>query len=265
MKKLNLHPDEKKLFETAFYTLLFILIIALMVFYVVCVFFPIKKVVEKSTSVNEVEQIEKQTTNNSIDYRYLNQFIDYLHNNSEAYDNASEEFMIQAYNTWYTNRGYSDIIIDINGNLTDTNDDMSIYDVIPYYTEMPEGIYTWYGNGFSMIATIEYINKEHSGGIINLSGYSSTGEQSNSFTSVFYKTANFDENDDYYTAGPYINFKFDKELQQLKIVDNTVNLLEAQQNTEEQLENYEINFSGYYDFVFPYVYNEGDNYENKNL
>lgn len=263
MKKLNLHPDEKKLSETDFYTFLFVMIIIAMITVSVLIL-PIKKedekVVEKSTSVDEVEQIEKQTTNNSIDYRYFDQFIDYLHNNSEAYDNASEEFMIQAYNTWYTNRGYSDIIIDINGNLTDTNDDMSIYDIIPScYTEMPEGIYTWYGNGFSMIATIEYINKEHSGGIINLSGYSSTGEQSNSFTSVFYKTANFDENDGYYTTGPYINFKFNKELQQLKIVDTTVNFLEAQQNTEEQLENYEIDFSGYYDFVFPYVYNERDN------
>ena len=215
---------------------------------------------ETEVSSNSTEEIKEVYY---VDYKYLDQFIDYLHNNSEAFNDASQEFLKSQYIVWYTNKGYSDIIVGVDGNLESTADSISIYDVaMPQYTEMPEGIYTWYGNGFSMIATIEYINKEHDGGIINLSGYSSTGEQFNSTCETFWKTSNFDENGGYYSCGPYINFKFNTETQKLEVVDVTVSMYEAltdqpggtPEEVQEVLDKWQISFDGNYDFVYPYYY-----------
>ena len=200
-----------------------------------------------------------------VDYKYLDQFIDYLHTNSDAYIDASQEFLKNQYIVWYTNKGYSDIIVGIDGQLESTSDSISIFDVTSEpYDEMPEGIYTWYGEGFSMVATIEYINKAHDGGIINLTGYSSVGEQFNSTCEKFYKTSNFDENGGYYSCGPYINFKFNKEAQQLEVIDVTINMYEAltcqpggtPEEVQEVLDKWQISFDGNYDFVCPYIYEE---------
>lgn len=213
-----------------------------------------------NTSENSTEEIKEIY---HIDYKYLDQFIDYLHTNSDAYNDASQEFLKKQYIVWYTNKGYSDIIIGVDGQLESTSDSISIFDVTSdSYDEMPEGIYTWYGEGFSMVATIEYINEAHDGGIINLTGYSSVGEQFNSTCEKFYKTSNFNENGGYYSCGPYINFKFNKETQQLEVIDVTVNMYEAltcqpggtPEEVQEVLDKWQISFDGNYNFVCPYVY-----------
>lgn len=211
---------------------------------------------QKEQASVETETVESVTEKDVIDYKYLDQFIDYLHNNSEAYDDVSEEFLIKEYQTWYTNKGYSNIIVNVDGRLEDASDDVSVYDIIPVYEEMPEGIYCLYGNGYSVICSIEYINEKHDAGIINISGYCSTGEQTNSLVKVFYKTDNKDF-DSYAIAGnPSFEFFFKKTTQQLSIADLTKTVLENQDDTPEGYENYEFNFWGDYDFVYPYTYDE---------
>lgn len=62
---------------------------------------------------------------------YYQQFVSILQNNSTAYNNCSEEFFKQEYEIWKENKGYSDIIIGVDGNLEQVyNEPVELYNDI---------------------------------------------------------------------------------------------------------------------------------------
>ena len=69
-----------------------------------------------------------------INYDYYDKFCQILKDTSPSvYNDCSEEFMRQEYEIWYTNRGYADIIIDMDGNLTTVFSVEETIDILNHY------------------------------------------------------------------------------------------------------------------------------------
>ena len=71
------------------------------------------------------------TTERVKELQRYQQFVSILQSNSTAYDNCSKKFFKQEYEIWKENKGYSDIIIGVDGNLEQIyNDPVEWYDDI---------------------------------------------------------------------------------------------------------------------------------------
>lgn len=186
-----------------------------------------------------------------------NKFANFLRDNFEAYDNMSEEELKKEYTIWMDNKGYSDIIINSDGNFEIVGDDISIYDAIPYCEEMSNGIYVYYNYNCSYVLTIDNFDNVIGEGNISISACEKSEDGKiliNQISEKFYKTKNFDENNGYYTIDNYyVFFRFNKEMQQIEVSDATINISEAQQIMQKLYKDYKIDFNGNYNIIFPFV------------
>lgn len=71
------------------------------------------------------------TTERVKELQRYQQFVSILQSNSTAYDNCSKKFFKQEYEIWKENKGYSDIIIGVDGNLEQVyNEPVELYNDI---------------------------------------------------------------------------------------------------------------------------------------
>ena len=170
-----------------------------------------------------VGKFTETVVNAQYDGYMYEEFVQYLQTNSpDAYLGASEKFMKKEYESWKSNKGYSDIIINDKGELENVYDDISYTDLIISMNQLESGIYVFSDDNYSYSIIINFTEARDQGTIILNRCDRNSGSTMNIIDTFKLKEDNiYTTGDSELLTETNIEFYFDSESKTLKVSDWT--------------------------------------------